>query len=65
MIDLHAHFLPGVDDGPATLAESLRLAEKAVADGVEWTVMTPHVHPRRYPNRLSGLRPHFENFRSA
>jgi protein-tyrosine phosphatase len=26
MIDLHCHFLPGIDDGPDTLDEALALA---------------------------------------
>jgi protein-tyrosine phosphatase len=41
--DLHFHLLPGVDDGPATLAESLELAWEAVAEGTETVVATPHV----------------------
>lgn len=43
MIDLHAHVLPGIDDGPATLESSLALARAAAADGVEWMAATPHV----------------------
>lgn len=41
--DLHFHLLPGVDDGPASLAESLELARAAVAEGTETVVATPHV----------------------
>jgi protein-tyrosine phosphatase len=43
MIDLHSHILPGVDDGPATLDESLEIARRAVADGVSVIAATPHV----------------------
>ena len=43
MIDLHAHVLPGIDDGPPTLDESLELARRAVADGTATMVATPHV----------------------
>ncbi len=50
MIDLHAHILPGVDDGPATLAESLELARRAAADGVRVIAATPHVRDD-YPTR--------------
>lgn len=42
MIDLHCHILPGVDDGAATLEESLRMARAAVEDGVQAIVATPH-----------------------
>ena len=65
MIDLHCHFLPGVDDGPETLAESLSLAETAVADGIRVSVITPHVHPERYENDRSSLQPVFDRFQAA
>ena len=41
--DIHFHLLPGVDDGPATLADSLDLARAAVLDGTTTVVATPHV----------------------
>jgi protein-tyrosine phosphatase len=43
VIDLHSHVLPGVDDGPATIEDSLAMARAAVADGVRWLAATPHV----------------------
>jgi protein-tyrosine phosphatase len=43
VIDLHSHILPGVDDGVATVEESLELARAAAADGVEAIAATPHV----------------------
>ena len=43
MIDLHTHLLPGIDDGPDTIEESLELAEAIVADGVRIAACTPHV----------------------
>ena len=56
MIDLHCHFLPGIDDGPQTMAQALELARAAVADGITHSVLTSHVHPDRYPNRRSSLQ---------
>lgn len=44
MIDLHCHILPGVDDGPTTLQESLKLARFAVDDGITVITATPHCH---------------------
>ena len=44
MIDLHCHILPGVDDGPTTLKESLKLARFCVADGITVITATPHCH---------------------
>jgi protein-tyrosine phosphatase len=49
VIDLHCHVLPGIDDGPETIAGSLALARAAVAAGVSTLVATPHVS-WRYPN---------------
>ena len=43
MIDLHCHILSGLDDGPASLAQSLAMAEIAEADGITRIVATPHV----------------------
>ena len=50
MIDLHCHLLPGIDDGPATPAEALALCRIAVADGITHAIVTPHIHPGRWPN---------------
>ncbi len=42
MIDLHSHILPGIDDGPATLEESLALAVLYRQAGFTKVVATPH-----------------------
>jgi protein-tyrosine phosphatase len=44
MIDLHCHLLPGLDDGPKTLEDSLAMAEEAIADGITHVVATPHAN---------------------
>lgn len=49
MIDLHCHILPGIDDGPSTLEDSLDLARAAIAGGTTTIVATPHVS-WDYPN---------------
>ena len=46
MVDLHCHILPGLDDGPSTKEESLRMAETAIADGITHIVATPHCSDR-------------------
>jgi protein-tyrosine phosphatase len=43
VIDLHCHVLPGIDDGPDTLDDSLALCRAAVAAGTRTIVATPHV----------------------
>jgi protein-tyrosine phosphatase len=42
MIDIHCHILPAVDDGAASLEESLAMARLAVEDGIEALLATPH-----------------------
>ena len=41
--EIHFHILPGIDDGPATVEDSLALARQARADGTGTIVATPHV----------------------
>jgi protein-tyrosine phosphatase len=41
--ELHFHLLPGVDDGPVDIEESVELARLAVADGTSLITVTPHV----------------------
>lgn len=43
MIDLHCHILPGVDDGPQTIDDSLAIARAAIAAGTKTIVATSHV----------------------
>jgi protein-tyrosine phosphatase len=56
VIDLHCHYLPGIDDGAQTLSDSLDLARAAVDAGIHTAVMTPHVHPGRYENSAPTIR---------
>jgi len=42
MIDLHCHLLPGLDDGSKNMNTSLKLANDAVKDGVNYALLTPH-----------------------
>jgi protein-tyrosine phosphatase len=42
MIDLHCHILAGLDDGAANDAETLKMAEELLAEGVYTVVATPH-----------------------
>ena len=46
MIDLHSHFLYGVDDGPNTLKASLELLQQAEQVGISKILATPHVTER-------------------
>ena len=52
-IDFHSHVLPGVDDGSATVEESLRMLRLQAEQGVTHVVATPHFYPMQdSPNRF-------------
>ena len=46
MIDIHSHILPGVDDGPTSMEESLQMIRLAAASGTTEIVATPHACPQ-------------------
>ena len=51
LVDIHVHLLPGLDDGPETLAESLAMASAAASVGIRMLVATPHLR-----NDFPGVR---------
>jgi protein-tyrosine phosphatase len=58
-VDLHCHLLPGVDDGPRTLDETLAYAARAAEAGTTTIVATPHVElvdVRELPDRVQDVR---------
>lgn len=63
MIDLHCHILPGVDDGPSHVEESLKMAECAVADGIHTLVATPHAFNGIYHNPLPHIFAHIAHLK--
>ncbi|MFC1668259.1 tyrosine-protein phosphatase [Chlamydiota bacterium] len=42
IIDIHCHILPGVDDGPQTIEESLKMCKRAKELGISHIIATPH-----------------------
>jgi protein-tyrosine phosphatase len=64
VIDLHTHILPGLDDGPRTLAESISMARAALADGIRIVAATPHVRGD-YATRASEMEEGVADLRQA
>lgn len=68
MIDLHAHILPGIDDGSQSLEMSLEMARIAAVSGVRHMAATPHCNlpDNPYDNYDSpSLRRRLEDLRQA
>lgn len=48
--DMHSHFIPGIDDGPATMAESIALLKLIEQAGYSRIVTTPHISLDYFPD---------------
>ncbi len=49
-LDLHSHFIPGIDDGSQSIEESLTLLRGMEALGYEKVITTPHIMADHYRN---------------
>ncbi|GAA4707909.1 tyrosine-protein phosphatase [Brevibacillus fulvus] len=50
MVDIHAHLLPGIDDGAKSMEEALEMARIAWLDGITDMFVTPHSHDGLFVN---------------
>ncbi|MFO0660375.1 MAG: CpsB/CapC family capsule biosynthesis tyrosine phosphatase [Polyangiaceae bacterium] len=50
MIDLHCHWVPGIDDGARNVDEGLEILRALRSVGFEHVVATPHMRPGMFPN---------------
>lgn len=48
--DMHSHFIPGIDDGPEKMEQSLDLVKKMSRLGYRKLVTTPHINADFFPN---------------
>lgn len=44
--DIHTHILPGVDDGAASMQETVNMLQKAHTQGIKTIIATPHYRVR-------------------
>lgn len=49
-VDIHSHFIPGIDDGSTSMDETLQLARAFVSFGFEKIITTPHIIADLHPN---------------
>src|SRR6185369_3076973 len=54
--DWHCHILPGIDDGAATLEESIAMARTLSAAGFTTVCCTPHLIKGTYECSAAGIR---------
>ncbi len=50
LADMHAHILPGIDDGAATLDDAIDLVRRMQSMGYTKVIATPHISTDFYPN---------------
>jgi protein-tyrosine phosphatase len=55
MVDIHSHILWGVDDGPASLDEAVRMCQASAGDGISCVVATPHAFDGVHTNHQVGF----------
>ncbi|HJF68495.1 tyrosine-protein phosphatase [Staphylococcus kloosii] len=56
MIDIHNHILPGIDDGPKDIAQSIDLLQQAKSQGITGIIATPHHLSPRYTNNIQNVK---------
>jgi protein-tyrosine phosphatase len=59
-IDLHSHWVAGIDDGARTVAESVALLAALRGAGFDTVVATPHMRPGMFDNTRDSLRRAFD-----
>src|SRR5258708_68974 len=64
-VDLHCHFVPGIDDGARTRDEGLELLLALKDCGFERVIATPHMRPRMFDNTKTRLVEAFARFEDS
>lgn len=59
-IDLHCHWIPGVDDGARSVDEAVGILQALTKLGFERVIATPHMRPGLFDNGAADLRAAFE-----
>jgi len=62
LADMHAHWLPGVDDGVKTIEESMEVIDRLMELGYEKLTTTPHIMSDFYGNSSASLKSAFDHF---
>lgn len=65
MIDIHCHILPGVDDGAATIEDTIEMAKVAVNEGITTIIATPHHKNNQFNNFKTSILTKVNNLNSV
>ena len=64
-VDLHCHYLPGIDDGVRTHDEGVEVVTGLAKLGFERVIATPHIRTAMFENRKPGLEAAYAEFESS
>ncbi|WP_158838677.1 tyrosine-protein phosphatase [Polaribacter sp. L3A8] len=64
-VDIHSHFLPGIDDGAKNLDNSIELISKMASYGIKNIITTPHVLGDVYQNSSETIKSKLEEVKAA
>jgi len=64
-VDLHCHYIPGIDDGVRTVEQGIALCEALGAVGYTTVAATPHIRPGMFDNHRADLEARFSQFVAA
>ncbi|WP_192797461.1 tyrosine-protein phosphatase [Psychrobacillus glaciei] len=56
MIDIHSHILYGIDDGPSTREDTIKMLENAVKEGITEIISTSHAYHPQYHAEASAVK---------
>jgi protein-tyrosine phosphatase len=62
LVDLHSHYLPGVDDGARSVEEAIRMCTELGRLGYEVVIATPHVRTAIFENPVTALKDAYRRF---
>ena len=63
--DMHCHLLPGIDDGPESIEESLAIIKAMVTAGYKGAICTSHIFPEVYDNKADDMLRGVDSLQSA
>jgi protein-tyrosine phosphatase len=64
-IDLHCHYVPGIDDGAGSVADGVAMLRGLGSLGFARVLATPHTRPGMFDNTVATITDAFERFRAA